>query len=132
MTKSYVKIYGPPVCKAIRALEKIVIKDYIKKTDAEMPEISIFSSLMATSSMIPSDVSSTEQYLAEAHSTDFTPDIPASRKVKLVSKSGSSIGEYDFFFDWEKKPSWKQLENLIEKIDKALKPLGCMYTITTK
>jgi len=132
MTKSYVKIYGPPVCKAIRALETIAIKEFIKKTDVEMPEISIYSSIMATSPMIPSDVSSTEQYLAEAHSTDFTPDIPATRKAKIISQSGSSIGEYDFFFDWEKKPSWEQLENLIEKIDKALKPLGCMYTITTK
>jgi hypothetical protein len=36
-------------------------------------------------------------------------------------------------FEWvEKKPTLKQLENLIEKIDTALTGVGVHYTLTTE
>lgn len=54
------------------------------------------------------------------------------RKVKSISKFGTLLGEYDFFFEWEKDPTMEQIQTLITKIDEALSPLGCRYTITTK
>ncbi len=51
---------------------------------------------------------------------------------KIISKSGEMLGDYDFFFEWFKNPSQAEINQLIEKIDEALSPLGCSYTITTK
>ena len=42
------------------------------------------------------------------------------------------MGDYDFIFEWPKKPTTDELNMLIEKIDTELAPLGCKYSITTK
>ena len=59
-------------------------------------------------------------------------EVPLKRCGKIISKSGEKVGEYDFYFEWFKDPNQEELHNLIEKIDNALDPLGCKYTITTK
>ena len=59
-------------------------------------------------------------------------DISEERCDTLISKSGESLGEYDFFFEWFTKPTVAQVEDLIEKIDEVLAPLGVKYTLTTK
>ena len=58
--------------------------------------------------------------------------VPIQRCHNLISKHGQKLGEYDFFFEWHEDPDTSQLMELIGRIDKALKPLGCLYTITTK
>jgi hypothetical protein len=50
----------------------------------------------------------------------------------IISKSGESIGEYDFFFEWFKEPTEDALNNLIEKIDETLTRLGAKYKLMTK
>ena len=66
---------------------------------------------------------------------DFFSSIPVEIKTErcdtIISKSGEKLGEYDFFFEWLEKPYTEQLNDLIEKIDEALAPLGSSYTITT-
>lgn len=115
--KSYIKIYGPPVLKAIKALEKVAI---------DMPEVCIMDTI------IMSDIHTlTAQEEAESYFSALG-EIPIERCSKIISKSGESLGEYDFFFEWFKKPTTEQLNNLIEKIDDALESFGCRYTITTK
>ena len=59
-------------------------------------------------------------------------DITEERCDTIISKSGEALGEYDFFFEWFIEPKLEQLNDLIEKIDETLEPLGCKYTITTK
>ena len=59
-------------------------------------------------------------------------EITRERCNTIVSKSGEQLGEYDFFFEWFKKPTMDELNNLIKRIDKALAPLETRYTITTK
>ncbi len=124
MTKtSYIKIYGPPVLKAIRELEKIAV---------DMPEVCIMDTVMAG---VP-------DYTTAFSDPDFTLDYfsqtlgPIEIKVErcdtIISKSGERLGEYDFFYEWFTEPTMDQLNGLIEKIDEALTPLGCRYTITTK
>jgi hypothetical protein len=86
--RSYIKIYGPPIDKAITELQKLA---------EELPNIS---------------------------------NGKISRSVVLSGEI--MIGDYDFAFEWVKKPDEKQVRHLIFKIDESLRDLGCRYTIATK
>ena len=117
--KSYIKIYGPPYLKAIKVLEKIAI---------DMSEVCIWDTLIEMENKPGIDW---DTYFANFHG--FPGDgVPEMHCEKIISKSGEKIGEYDFYFEWSKKPTTEKFDNLIEKIDNALAPLGCKYTITTK
>jgi hypothetical protein len=115
--KSYVKIYGPPIVKAFRALEKIA---------ATSPEVLIASYFHA---LTPSPTAADE---LEDYFNSFGVPVPEYRRSQLISSSGHMLGENDFFFEWARDPTWKDLEELIGKIDEALSPLGCKYTIITR
>ena len=117
MVRSYIKIYGPPILKVVKKLEKVGV---------DFPEVCIMDTVIATGG---------PQFSTQEGIADFfggAGDITVERCSNIISKSGESLGEYDFFFEWFVKPSTDQLNELIENIDKALKPLKCMYTITTK
>ena len=58
--------------------------------------------------------------------------ISEERCDTIISKSGESLGEFDFFYEWFQKPSVSQVEDLISKIDEALADVGARYTLTTK
>ena len=58
--------------------------------------------------------------------------IDVERCGTIISRSGEKLGEYDFFFELFTEPMMEQVYDLLEKIDEALAPLGCKYTITTK
>ena len=118
--KSYVKVYGPPLMKAIKALEKVAIG---------LPEVCIWNIGMTfspLSGMMGSDYSLITDYFSSVG------DVPEKRCSTIISKYGESLGEYDFFFEWFKKPTMDEMNNLIEKVDEVLEPLGVKYTITTK
>jgi len=113
--KSYIKIYGPPVVAAIKALEKISIG---------MHEVCIMNI----------DLSLTPQWEADSLMDYFggLGEISEKRCGNIISKSRESLGEYDFFFEWFKKPTMKDLHTLMEKVDGTLSEVGVRYTITTK
>jgi hypothetical protein len=127
---SYVKIYGPPLLTALKALEKIAI---------DMPEVCIMDTTIQSAVGAPeipgasfgaADISfDTPEGVMSFFGVD---DISEERCNTLISKSGESLGEYDFYFEWFTKPTVAQVEDLIEKIDEALAPLGVKYTLTTK
>jgi hypothetical protein len=129
--KSYVKIFGPPLLKAIKTLEKVAV---------DMPEVCIMDTTIAAGIGVPqmgmSVMGMTESTLdsQEGVLKFFGGEgvISEERCDTIISKSGESLGEYDFFFEWFTKPTMKQVENLIERIDESLAPLGVKYTITTK
>jgi hypothetical protein len=125
---SYIKLYGPPVYDGIKALEKIAI---------DMPEVCIMDTVLAVS--IPSAIGTDDRmggtalipggvynYFLELD------EISHERCDKIISKSGEKLGEHDFFFEWFTKPNMEQMNNLIQRIDKALAPTGVRYSITTK
>jgi ASC-1-like (ASCH) protein len=58
--------------------------------------------------------------------------ITIERCNSLISRSGESLGDYDFFFEWLKKPSFEEMNRLIEEMDEALTPYHCLYTIYNK
>jgi hypothetical protein len=129
--KSYVKVYGPPLLKALRALEKTAIG---------MPEVCIMDTTIAAGLGAPKmGMSVMEMSEPTLDSMDGVMSffggegrISEERCGTIVSKSGESLGEYDFFYEWFTKPTMKQIESLIERIDEALAPTGVKYTITTK
>ncbi len=114
--KSYVKIYGPPLMKALKALEKVAIG---------LPEVCIWNTSLAVAP-IPGGYDGVSQYFGNVD------NLSEKRCSTIISKSGESLGENDFFFEWFRDPTRNELHNLIEKIDEALAPLGVKYSLTTK
>ena len=116
--RSFVKIYGPPILKAIKALEKIAV---------DTPEVCIMDTIISQDLPKFDDISGTLEYFGA-----IPTEITTERCNNIISKSGEMLGEHDFFFEWFTDPNMDQLNELIEKIDEALAPLGCKYTLTTK
>jgi len=128
--RSYIKIYGPPILEALRELEKLAV---------DMPEVCIMDYVIArdlSPHMAREVGGSTVQPLSGSVPGFFMQRtgviVPVKRSHSIISKHGQKLGEYDFFFEWYEEPETSQLIDLIRKIDDALKPLGCLYTITTK
>jgi hypothetical protein len=128
--RSYIKIYGPPIFEAIRELEKLAIG---------MPEVCIMDCVIARdlSPQITKELGGTKVQPGSGAVAGFFMQnrgiaIPVTRCHSIISKHGQKLGEYDFFFEWYEEPEASQLNDLIRRIDDALKPLGCSYTITTK
>jgi len=129
---SYIKLYGPPVYDAIKALEKMSI---------EMPEVCIMDTMieatipsssygpddrMGGTPLIPGGATGVYEYFRDLG------QITMERCGSIISGSGEGLGEHDFYFRWFKEPDMEQLKKLIRQIDETLKPLGVRYTITTK
>ena len=115
--RSYIKVYGPPVLEATRALERIAIG---------LPEVCIMDTAILNG--VPRNLARDVGGYFGAHGVE----VPLERCRSIVSDARGSLGEYDFFFEWRVSPSVEQFHGLIEEIDGALVPLGCYYTITTK
>lgn len=120
--KTYVKIYGPPIMDALKELQNIA---------GEMPKVAHFH-FMAGLEGLPGTSQGPEAVLA--HSSSYAAEEKTITMVKKssVSKSGHTLGDYDFFFEWEHDPTWFEMTELISKIDKAFSRLGCKYTLATK
>jgi hypothetical protein len=114
---SYIKIYGPPVLKAIQKLQALAI---------DTPEVCIMDTVIARD--IPRFTQRTQvmSYFAQFG------ELSVERCDNLISKSSGTLGEYDFVYEWFIPPTGDQVNELIGKIDEALADLGCKYTITTK
>jgi len=122
LARSYVKIYGPPLVRAIRALEKVAV-DFSKTT-----VVREFNILTPTAPYVGEERDL--RYYQQAVLPEI--DLPVTEKVKLISKSTDTLGDYDFFFEWGKEPTKQEVLDLIAKIDEALTDCGCRYTIVTK
>ena len=122
MARSYIKIYGPPIAKAIRALENVAV------------EFSKITTIRHYNILTPPPQYFTSQTDVSGYSQMLLPDIemPVDEKIKLISKASDTLGEYDFFFEWGEEPTKQQVLELIAKIDEALSDCGCRYTIVTK
>jgi len=122
MVRSYVRIYGPPLLKAIRALEAIAV-EMSKAVDVKFSH-----TCLPYPSRTQSDTRDWNQYLKNMENMY----VDCYEPVKIISDASEMLGDYDFFFEWSGTPKTEQLKNLIEKMDKALGDLGCYYTVTTE
>ena len=134
--RSYIKIYGPPILEAIKALQGIAIpmeEVCIMDITWEMGGPVIASDMeMPVGAEEASPGVGFSGAMVETYFTQNFGQIEKSRCDNIISKSGQSVGEYDFYFEWMIDPSQEHIMELLGKIDEALKPLGCRYTITTK
>ena len=130
--KSYIKIYGPPINEAIKALRKVAVG---------FPEVCVMDPALGASLGIgtftgPGGVSAGPGAFDSPDGVmelfGGPGEISEERCNTIISKSGESVGEYDFYFEWFKKPNVNQIEDLIAQIDEALSPVGVKYTMTTK
>ena len=127
--KSYVKLYGPPIGKAVKALRKIAV---------DLPEVCIMDTGIAAALGAPTTGSGISGGATldsmEGIQTFFggTGSVPEERCGTIISKSGESLGKFDFFYEWFKKPTVAEVEDLITRIDEALADVGVRYTLTTK
>ena len=132
--KSYIKLYGPPITEALKTLRKVAI---------DFPEVCVMDTALEASLGISrytspggltgagggGSLDSVEMVMNHFGGPE---EISEERCDTIISKSGESVGKYDFYYEWFQKPTVSQLESLIEKIDEALAPVGVKYTITTK
>ncbi|HDJ21657.1 MAG TPA: hypothetical protein ENF19_00450, partial [Candidatus Bathyarchaeota archaeon] len=122
MVKSSVRIYGPPLLKAIRALEGVAV-EMSNKT-----RLKFSHKCIPYPTRLQSDRNDWESYLKNLQKTYqdcYEPE-------KIISDASMTLGEYDFVFEWSEKPNLDQVQELIEKIDEALAKVGVLYTITTE
>jgi hypothetical protein len=117
-----VRIYGPPLMKAIKALEGVAVK---MSTETELK----FShKCVPYPTRLQSDKNDWNAYLKKLQNT-YT---ECYEPQKIISDASMTLGEYDFVFEWSAKPTLKRIEGLIEKIDEALTEVGVHYTLTTE
>ena len=122
MAKTYVRIYGPPLMKALQALEGVAVGMSKER------EVKFSHKCIPYPSRIQTDDRSWQNYLNTLKNTY----VDCYEPQKIISDAKQLLGENDFMFEWvEKKPTLKQMENLIEKIDQTLLGLGVYYTIKT-
>ena len=122
MAKTYVRIYGPPLLKAIKTLEGVAV-DMSKAT-----EVKFSHKCVPYPTRLQSDKRDWNNYLKNLKNT-YT-DCYESQKI--ISDASMTLGEYDFMFEWTEKPTMKKIQGLIEKIDGALGELGVYYSLTTE
>jgi len=122
MVRSYVKIYGPPILKATKALEVVAV-DMSKAIDVKFSH-----SCVPYPTRMQSTKNDWDQYIQNMKRIY----VDCYEPVRLISESHQLLGEYDFFFEWTEEPKMSQIEGLLEKIDVALEGMGCSYTLTTK
>lgn len=122
MVRSHVKIYGPPVLKAIKALEAVAI-EMSKAVDVKFSH-----TCLPYPTLSISDPNDWDEYIKNMQKTY----VDCYEPVKLISNAHQLLGDFDFFFEWSKEPNMAEIRDLLEKIDKALGDLGCWYKMTTK
>ncbi len=132
--KSYIKLYGPPIAEAIKALRSLAV---------DFPEICVMDYALEASLGLGSitgpggipgaggqgSLDSVSMVMSYFGGPD---EISKERCDTIISKSGESVGTFDFYYEWFQKPTVSQIEDLIVKIDEALGPVRVRYTITTK
>ena len=122
MAKTYVRIYGPPLLKAIKALEGVAV-DMSKAT-----EVKFSHKCVPYPTRLQSDRRDWNNYLKNLQNT-YT---DCYEPQKIISDASMTLGEYDFMFEWTEKPTMKKIQGLIEHIDGALGDLGVHYSLTTE
>ncbi len=122
MVKSYVRIYGPPLLKAIKTLEGIAVEM------SNTTEVKFSHKCVPYPTRLQSSKNDWNAYLKnmqKVYKDCYEPE-------KILSDASMTLGDYDFVFEWTSKPSIAQIENLISKVDAALAGVGVMYTLTTE
>ena len=121
MAKTYIRIYGPPLLKAIKALEGAAVEM------SKATEVKFSHKCVPYPTRMQSDRRDWNNYLDNMRKMY----VDCYEPQKIISEASATLGDYDFFFEWTENPTNKQINELINTVDETLSPLGCLYTVTT-
>jgi len=127
LAKTYIRIYGPPLMKALQALEGVAI-DISKERQVKFSHKCIpYPTRMQSGDpqLVSRDWQNYLNNLKQSYVDCYEPE-------KIISEAKQLLGDHDFMFEWVDKPTLKQVEGLIERIDVALAGTGVHYTLTTE
>ncbi len=114
--KALIRLYGPPYIEAVAALEKIAV---------ENPRICLMNQVLLHADPYTQAVDWVYNYFKGRGKVSY------ERCGSILAKAEDLEG-HDFVFVWMLEPTKGYVDELIKRIDGALKPLGVMYTITFK
>ena len=133
---TFLKIIGPPIGEAIKALEKLSINN---------PKVCIMDSfivrdvprsaakgLPGTRLDVYKSFSAQRANFALRYFQASNIVVDQERCESIISDSGVELGEYDFYFEWFKEPSNEELGEVLNKVDQIFFDLGCRYTVYHK
>jgi hypothetical protein len=119
--RSYIKIIGPPLHEALLGLKRIA---------EEMPEVTHREVFVETKQPDFTDMEVTQDFYSNIHLQDYP--VYREERGRIIKKSGVLVGEYDFYFEWIRKPGTEDLMELIKRIDAEFTRLDCQYIMTTR
>lgn len=119
MVRTYVRIFGPPILKAIKALEGVAVE--MNKSEP----VKFSHKCIPYPRFTQQDSREWRSYIQTLEKTY----VDCYEPSKLISDAKEMLGDSDFFFEWRDKPTMNQIELLIGKIDEALKGIGCFYAL---
>lgn len=114
--KALIRIFGPSYLEAISNLERIAV---------ENPHICIMNSFLLHADIFTEAIDWVYSYFKERGNVSY------ERCGEILAK-GEDLEGYDFVFVWMIEPNQEYINDLINRIDEALKPTGAMYTMTLK
>jgi hypothetical protein len=112
--KALIRVYGPPYLEAIAALERVAL---------ENPEICLMNPLLYHADPYTQTVDWIYNYFKGRGKVSY------ERCGRILAKAEDLDG-YDFVFVWMLKPTRDYVDDLIKRVDEALKQIGVMYSIT--
>jgi hypothetical protein len=114
--KALIRVYGPSYLDAIGNLERIA---------TENPDICVMNTVLLHADAYTQAIDWVYNYFKGRGNVSY------ERCGKILAKAEDLEG-YDFAFVWMIEPSQDYINDLISRIDEALKPSGAMYTITLR
>jgi hypothetical protein len=119
--RSYIKIIGPPIFEAILALQRIA---------KEMPYVTKRDVFIETKQPDFTDLDASRDFFMNTHLQDYP--IHRYDQVNIIKKAEAVMGDYDFIFEWVRKPTVNDMIELVKRIDEEFSCLGCQYMIRAK
>lgn len=114
--KALIRLFGPHYLEGIEALEKIAV---------ESPKICLMNEVLLHADPYTQALDWVYNYFNGRGKVSF------ERCGSILAKADDLEG-YDFVFVWMLEPTSGFVDELINKIDEAFKPIGAMYTISIK
>ncbi len=119
--RTYVKIEGKDVEPIVQKLARLAV---------DLPEICVYDmNISNTGWVYPYSDETVEDMGAYFGINGSDAEKHCDR---IISKTGTDLGDSNIYFEWTTTPSNDQLEELRKMIDRVLKPYGNKYTVTNR
>jgi len=119
--RSYIKIIGPPLYEAVLALQRIA---------KEMPYVINREVFIETKQPDFTDIDASRDFFMNIHLQDYP--IYQDNQVNIIKRAEAVMGDFDFYFEWVRRPTVDNMIELVKRIDDEFSRLGCQYMIRTR